>query len=247
MNITSYPPAIPFDLSVAQGKLTGYQTLYRSAYSNNISTTRSTIRSAGSTYVFPSSASVMKVSSSSTADVGQLLLVDGLDSNYAQLTEIVTLNGQTAVNTVNSFFRINALTIITDSPNTVGNIYVGIGTVTAGVPATVYGYVASSDRTSQSTVYTVPAGKTYYVTNGSISSGTTASGNKYITAYFMSRLNGVQYTGSTIGVTTSFQQLQYNPPLALVEKTDIWTDALTNSGTDSVEVTINGYLVTNGS
>lgn len=246
MIVTQYPNNIPFDISVSQGKVTGYQALYRSAYSNNITTTRSVIRAAGGTYVFPSSATLMTVSSSSTADVGQAVLIEGLNGSYVEQSEVVVLNGQTGVSTTKSYFRLNKITIITDSPNTVGNVYVGTGTVTAGIPATIYGYCAAADRTSQSTIYTVPANKTYIVTNGSISSGTTASGSKYITAYFMSRVNSVLYTTSTIGVTTSFQNLPYNPPLAIPEKTDIWTEAVTSSGTDAVAVTINGYLVTNG-
>ena len=246
MIVTSYPNNLPFDISVVEGKLTGYQALYRSAYSNAITTTRSVIRAAGGTYTFPSSASTMTVSSSSTADVGQAILIEGLDSNYVEQSEVVVLNGKNGASTAKSYFRLNKITVITDSPNTVGGIYVGTGTVTAGVPATVYGFCSSADRVSQSTIYTVPAGKKYIVTNGSISSGTTASGNKYITAYFMSRVNGVLYTTSTIGVTTSFQNLPYNPPIVIPEKTDIWTEAISSSGTDSVAVTINGYLVTNG-
>lgn len=246
MIVTSYPPAIPFDLSVAEGKVTGYQNLYRSAYSNLVSTVRSVIRVGGGLYTFPTVASTMTVSSSSAADVGQAILIEGLNSSYVEQSEVVVLNGQTGVSTNKSYFRLLRITVITDSPNTVGGIYVGTGTITAGVPATVYGYCASADRVSQSTIYTVPAGKTYYVTNGSISSGTTASGNKYVTAYFMSQLNGVLYTTSTINVTTSFQNLPYNPPIAIPEKTDVWTEAVSSSGTDSVAVTINGYLVTNG-
>ena len=246
MIVTSYPNNLPFDISSAEGKESGYQNLYRSAYSNAITTVRSVIRAAGGTYVFPTVASTMTVSSSSTADIGQSILIEGLNASYVEQSEVVVLNGQTGVSTTKSYFRLNKITVITDSPNTVGGIYVGTGTVTAGVPATVYGFCSSADRVSQSTIYTVPAGKKYIVTNGSISSGTTASGNKYITAYFMSRVNGVLYTTSTIGVTTSFQNLPYNPPIVIPEKTDIWTEAISSSGTDSVAVTINGYLVTNG-
>ena len=246
MIVTTYPNNIPFELAVGEGKVTGYQNLYRSAYSNLVSTVRSVIRAGGGLYTFPPAATVMTLSSSSAADIGQLVLIEGLDANYVEQSDVLALNGQNGV-TTKSYLRLNKITVITDSPNTVGGIYVGVGTITAGVPATVYGYCSSSDRVSQSTIFTVPAGKTYFVTDGSISSGTTAAGNKYVTAYFMSRLNNVLYTTSTINVTTSFQNLPYNPPIAIPEKTDIWTEAVSSSGTDSVAVTINGYLVTNGS
>lgn len=231
----------PYNLRVAQGQVEGVTATFRSAHTTQCTTTTSTLQSTDSLYVFPVAASLMTLSSTSTLDTAASVLVEGLDSNYVEIAEVVALNGQTPVSTTKSYFRVNNLTVIVGGA--VGVVYMGTGVVTLGVPANKYMSIAAGENRSASSVYTVPAGKALYITAGSISSATTGS-SKYVIADFFSRVGGIVYETAKITVSSSFQYFTYDPPLRVPEKADLWTNVTSSSGTDTVAATVQGYLAT---
>lgn len=94
---------------------------------------------------FPAAAATLGVASTSVNDTSagtgaRTVLIDGLDSNYDRMTEVITLNGQTKVTTTKSFLRINDATVLTVGSLgwNEGTIYFGDSTqtFTAGVPQT---------------------------------------------------------------------------------------------------------------
>ena len=116
------------------------------------------------------SARLLEVVSSSASDtlagVGvQKILISGLDANYNQISETVSMNGTTPVTTVNQYLRINRA-ISTQAGSTqvnVGNISIrdtGGGTLRAIIPVVLAG--TGIGITSQS-AYTVPAGFTLII------------------------------------------------------------------------------------
>lgn len=112
------------------------------------------------------SASVIKISSSSTNDVmttgtgAWTVKVSGVDANYAKITDTVQLNGQTAVNTAKTFLFVEELEVLTAGTGlaNAGTIYAGTGTVTSGVPATKYCAISVGTNVSRQAFYVVPAG-----------------------------------------------------------------------------------------
>lgn len=132
--------------------------------SDNITTTWRTIWGEPSLYIFPLTGSQMTISSSSANDTAlgtgqRTILLIFLDSNYIERQEIVTLNGQSGVNTVSTdVFRINGCFGVTagSNSNNLGIIYVGIGSITAGKPATVYSHMQIGTGFAFNGVYTVP-------------------------------------------------------------------------------------------
>ena len=131
----------PFELQVSRGQIFGHTAIYRTAYST-FATSAGVycLWNRAAAYTFPASASVMKLSSSAVGDTTQLVLIEGLDANYNSISEVLQLNGQTGVTSTKSFLRVNDMTVLIDSPT--GNIYFGTGTITAGVPANVYGFIS---------------------------------------------------------------------------------------------------------
>ena len=115
------------------------------------------------------------VSSSSAADTAVILLVQGLDDNYVQKSEVVTLNGQTQVALPGLMFRISAM-IVGNATTPVGDVYLAeADTLVAGVPTTASkvqskirlspgdaGVFASYNITHNG-FFTVPAGKELHV------------------------------------------------------------------------------------
>lgn len=180
--------------------------------------------------------------STSTLDTTQLVLIDGLDANYDEISEVLMLNGQTGRQTSLEYLRINTMTVLTDSPQ--GDIALGTGVATAGVPANTYGFIHAGDNITSAAVYTVPAGYTLRLASGSISSGG-SSGSQTTTAKFRSLINGVTYLTANISIANNYQFFPYNPPLDIPEKTDVYNNVSTSSNTASVSATFNGWLVKN--
>jgi hypothetical protein len=229
----------PFDLQVARGQITGHKTLFKFGNNSDINGSLETIWSRGGVYVYPTSAIQMKVSSSSADDAAlgtgaRTVSVQGLDQNYNEVAETVTLTGQTEVLTTNTFIRVFRAFVITagSGGTAAGTIYVGTGTVTAGVPATVYAEIALGDNQTTMTTWTVPAGYTFFVYRGTFSASSN-NVSQYILGKFMFRpFGGVFRNAADVTVNTGAIQYDFELPLALPEKSDIEAQAIALSGSN---------------
>ncbi len=89
----------------------------------------------------------------------QTVNVQGLDANFIQQRENVTLNGQTAVLTVNTYARVNRVTVNSagGQGSNIGTIYAGDGAISSGVPNIIYARVESADNQTLMALFTIPA------------------------------------------------------------------------------------------
>ena len=228
-SITRQAKVEPFDLQVSRGQISFHQPIFQFGQAPTV-TTQQTLWVGSGVYAFPASASVMKVSSGNANDTSagtgaRTVLVGGLDANYNVISEVVSLNGQTAVNTTNSFLRINDFYVVTaGSGNTAaGTLYVGTGSVTSGVPATVYSQIQTAYNAQSQAVYTVPAGYTAYISSYTFTSNC-ATANVIQSGFLF-----VYYGGSavpTIEATARFNaggsfDRHFDYPLAIPEKSDL--------------------------
>lgn len=217
-------------------------SIFRSAYNASVSSSEATLWPKNTLYSFPSSASLMTLYSTSVLDTSQSVLVEGLDANYEEISEVVILNGQTGRESTRQYFRINTMTVLTDSPQ--GDIAFGTGVALLGVPTNTYGFIKAGDNITNSAVYTVPAGYTLRLASGSISAGA-ATGSHNVLAKFRTRINGVSYLTSQITIANNYQFFPYNPSIDVPEKSDIYNNVSTTGGSSSVSATFNGWLVKN--
>lgn len=121
----------------------------------------------GGAYPFQTTATKMEVLSSSASDTAagtgaRTFTINGLDANFMPLSEVVTLNGVTPVQTAGTYLRINAFTIASAGS---GNVNAGDVTIrvtgagaTQGIARTGFGY-------AKSCIFTVPANQTLLVTD----------------------------------------------------------------------------------
>ena len=220
----------PFELQVARRQIADHDTQFQFGVNQSVGTAFSTIWNGGGTlYGYPTAATILKISSSDANDTSagtgaRTILINGLDANYAETSETVILNGQTAVNTVNSYLRFHYMEVSTagTGATAAGTIYAGTGTVTAGVPGTVYGQITIGYNTSTSAMWTVPAGYTAYMTSCTWTSGNTTA-NIMVTGGIFSRVYGGVFTvESTCKMLAgnSFDR-HFDTAVALAEKTDI--------------------------
>ena len=234
--------ATPFQMRAAMGHITNGTPVFISGNNPDIQLSEETVWYHGGIYSYPASAIQMKVSSDDAAATAQVM-INGLDANYLPINEIVTLTGQTAVTTVNSYIRIQNAYVLANP--TAQNIYIGTGTVTAGVPATVYERIFDGHNRTESGRYTVPANRTLYLTHGTISHGSDSL-NAFITGTLVYRLFGLPFhNAAVVNLNNKFIDFWFDYPLAMPEKTDIETRArCSKQQINAVSTSFEGLLIT---
>ena len=130
------------------------------------------------------SAITVDVASTNTNDTSagtglRTLTIEGLDSAGDIQSETITLNGQTEVTSAKTYSAINGFIGLTAGANntSAGDIWVGNGDFTSGVPATKYFVGEANHNHGLSAYYTVPTGKTLFIRNMTV---TVVGSNKEI-------------------------------------------------------------------
>ena len=230
----------PFELQVSRGQITWHQSVTVFGYNPDVDATIETIWPGDGILPFPAAAIQMKVSSSSandsSGDTGaRTIYIGGLDANHDEISEIVTMNGQTAVLTVQSFLHINQAYVMTagNLDGAAGTIYIGTGTVTAGVPATIYDIIAYDYNARLTGSYTVPAGYTAYLSQGLFSAGQ-AGGTNSVTGRLMTRgTNNIRLTAAVTTINNGTADYVFEYPAVIPEKTTIEAQAFGSSANNA--------------
>ncbi len=171
--------AVSAGWAIAADLLPGYTHHHVIGYNPSIGAAFTDLSELGVAVIpLPSSAIAMEVVSTSVADASagtgaQTVEVHGLESNWDEANEIVTLNGTTPVDLTGTYIRINNIHV-----QTVGSGGVAAGDITlqADGAGTAYARVAAGGNMMFQCHFTVPAGKTAYISEWSAGS----AGNKAI-------------------------------------------------------------------
>jgi hypothetical protein len=212
----------PFDLQVSRGQVDGHIGIEIFGYSPNIANTATGPMWEGQTqsgglYVYPSvAAPLVLVSDSATDNTTRSVVIEGLGAGFVPLTETIALNGTTNVTTTNSFLRINQMTML-NSTNT--------GNITASISSTVYAKINAGVGQTQMSIYTVPAGYTFYLSYTQYDAAIGFTSSAYMTGQEYNKFNTGTNNGLiTVTHQTVFVQKQETPftaPIAHPEKTDL--------------------------
>lgn len=226
-----------WNLQVAMGNVTGVTGLSISGYSADVGTTFVPLWH-GTTYTYLNAATQLTVWSDSASDTNISVLISGVDANYQLITETVVLtNGLTGVQTTKSFFRVNSMSL-TRLPMNVGVIHCGNSGKTIVLCA-----IESGTGRSQMTVYTVPAGYTFFLTQSNWFSNNTGN-NTGLYRSWTQAANGVINIILTFPFPVNYNSLKVVPrPYA--EKTDIQWQVASASGSAKVGGQVEGYLISN--
>ena len=237
----------PFELQVSRGHVAYHKPLVKFGNNTTVGNSLETIWAEGGLYVYPPSASVMTVSSSSTADTSagtgaRTVTVFGLDADYNEISETVTLNGQTAVNTTKSYLRVNRMIVRSAGSGgaNAGVIYTGTGTITSGVPANVYASINGVTGSNQSlmALWTVPAGYTAYLLQYDISNGTTSNTPAVCKLILAIRPYGEVFQAKDVKSLTTGMHVEetFSLPAKVTEKSDIEVRAISSSNSVSFDI-----------
>lgn len=205
-------------LSIAQGEVTGHSYVHKfGAVPQMSNNTTGTVWDVNDT-VYPwaswATAGTVTIPAVNASDNGKTVAIVGLDASYNPQTENVVVSSAATVTSTKSFIRIYRAYLVNGSTNNVGNIDIQKGGVT------VARITAGKSQTLMA-IYTVPAGYTAYLTQGTCTcqAGADATGNMF-----------VRYGGdSSFRVGHSFEVsgnggqyfYPFNIPIAIPEKSDI--------------------------
>jgi hypothetical protein len=179
----------------------------------------------GGLYPWMPALTSLEAVSSSTSDTAagtgaRTVLVVGLNDLYVEISELVTLNGVTAVPLLTQFFRINGVFTMSAGSveENIGDVTIrdaGAGTVRAIMPATK-GILRQS-------IYTVPAGHSLQVTDHVFCINRSGGTTRFATiSTFQRSPLGVRRQPLEISLNEQIPYLQHaHPGIPYPEKTDI--------------------------
>lgn len=237
---TQYGKIEDFPLQVARGQIQGHRNVTVFGFNPDVDTAQVSVWPLPSLITFPAAALQMTVSSASADDTAagtgaRTVVVQGLDANYNEVSETVIMNGQTAVTMTTALVRVNYAYVGTagSGNSAAGNIYVGTGTVTAGVPATVYDIIKFDYNNTTTGSYTIPAGYTAYVSQGLFSAGQ-AGGSNQIEGRLLTRgTDNIRRTAAITTINNGVANYVFEYPLAIPEKTTIEATAVGSSNNNA--------------
>jgi hypothetical protein len=223
------PPTTFFKITgAATGTVVGDSHIYKFGINEDVNETLETVWEGGGLYSYPSSAVAMTVTSAGGAtDNGVKVLVQGLDANYDEQTEEVTLAGAGTATTIATFLRVFRAYISNDQVPT--------GSITIANGGTTYAYI-NGDHQTLMAVWTVPRGYTAYLKQTDITVHTEQN-NKYGTVSIVAKEpNGVFRTQDSFTAESETVTRTYSTPVTFPEKTDIEVRGIASSSNAALHI-----------
>jgi len=235
---------------IRNGSLRDCRFIYKFGFNGDIDTTEETVWDQGGLYSYIPTPSVLTFSSSSADDTAagtgaQTIMADGLDENYDQALEEISLNGQTEVSSTTTFARIFRMYVLAagSGETAAGDIYAGTGTVTAGVPANIYAKITQGENQTLMCTYTVPRNRIGLLWAANVRSG--GSSTAIVTARTVFRpFGGVFRTGVRVLINNTGANEQTAYPLPIQAKTDYEIRAVSSSPNTDVSATFQMMVAT---
>lgn len=212
-----------------------------------MTTSISDVWDAAGLYAFPTAKMGMEAVSSDEKDTSngtgaRTIVIEYLTDAFAEKSETVTLNGTTAVAlAANDIYRINRVYVATTGTGlaAAGNISVRhLG------DTPVYGYILAAQNISRQAIYTVPAGKTLFISRFTAGFGESTAGS-YTSAFITAnQLDGAKTTlryHQTRIFAGESTTVKYDTPICFVSGVDIVVSGL-SSAAGICEVRLDGWI-----
>jgi hypothetical protein len=243
-------------LSIAQGKITGTTFVHKFGEAPDFDIADGFVTmwdgaddssTNAMTYTYSATADIDSLVSSNAGDT-QNIEVIGLDTNFSQVTQTVTLNGQTRVALSTSLVRVFRM-VNRGSTNLAGNAYCYVNSaITSGVPndkTKVRAKLRDGNNQTLMATYTVPAGKTAYMRDwyASLSKKKTAISTIRLFARPFGQVFQLKHTSDIATTGTSRAKHEYTEPEIFAAKTDIEMRADTSVDTNGVSAGFDIVLV----
>lgn len=152
-------------LDIARGLINGKKTDIVTGSFTSVIDTLEDIWEGGGLYNFPITAEVLNIVSDNLNDTAagtgaRTVTIQGLDLNYDEISETITLNGTINVPTINSYLRVNRVLVRTagSQNSNIGNI-----TATQSISSILVAQIDPTNNQTLMAIFTVANGKKAYV------------------------------------------------------------------------------------
>ena len=226
----------PFGLHVKRGYVQGHEHVHKFGFNTSVTTSATLVWNGGGDYTYPTSAAQLGVVGTSTTDNSQIT-IEGLDADYNELSNVVTLNGTTTVTTSGSYLRAYRA-YVSDDNEPAGNV-----TITHS--GSNIAIIRADEGQTLMATYTVPAGYTAYLYQ-LVLGGAAELANKFMTIRLRTReSNSVFRTQAkyTVAAQTFEETMVF--PLVFPEKTDIEITAQSSSQVQQASAMFDLLLIKN--
>lgn len=242
-----------FKYEVAQGRWQNHSMWNKFGYNNDIDTAsgEEILAAWGGTFQYLTSGETLTIVSSSTSDTSagvgaRSIVIWGVDSNWDDVIEVVTLNGTTNVVTTSSWIGINRISIYLagSSVSNVGNI-----TVTATTSGYTLGYMAAGEGTSQQCIFYVSDNHTLLLDWLVLNAIKTGGGSKPEVTYkgwVFSQVSNAKYEVFRASIDVADEtNVQYSPsqPFVIAKKSIFWLTGQTTADNTSVRCRFSGVRI----
>ena len=222
---------------VAEGNVSGSSVRNIFGYQTSVTTSFIPAWENATAYTYPGSALTMTVTTSSATDDGGTVTIIGLDASYNVISDTVTCNNAVAPTTSVGFYRINDVIFVKSTG-------ANVGTVTVANGGTTYAAIRIGDGRNQASIYTVPAGKSFYLYRIDAFSADSVAASPGVFKNFVQNADGTVYNVARTTFSGNMN-IQRRLPFKYNEKTDIQFQLRTKSGTHEMNAFGEGILKDN--
>jgi len=249
MGLRNYIWDEAWELNVSRGKVRGAYHIIKFGENLDVDGSMETIWDAGGLYTYLTSAGVLTVTSTDGDDAAagtgaRTVTVEGLDANYNQVSETLTVGG--GAGSV-EFFRVFRAFVATSgtSETNEGTISIAQGATTLAQIRTVGSPTKTGLGQTFMSIYTVPAGYTGYIYQLDVSTAK-ADGDVFLMKRGVND-NGTWRAQDVMHTNNNDIERVYTFPLKIEEKTDIEVRALSPTNNMKCAATFCVLLVQNES
>ena len=210
----------PFYLAVAKGQVRGHSLVHKFGYNADMdAANQESIWSYGGLYNWSAwgdidTGSSLFIKSDDAADTGTVEL-QGLDVNGNFMTQVVTLNGTTAVQLSTDMYRVYRMIYSKGA----GDVNEGDITLhTDSSTGSVVAHISPNDSQTLMAIYTIPKGHTGYILDSSFSCEKNKGGQFRM---FQRQLGGSFRSGNVVEMFENNWVYKSTCPLVMPELTDI--------------------------
>lgn len=241
-----------WSINVSSGNVEGLDYIEKFGMNVDVDNNKETIWDGGGIYQYLTTPDTITVSSTDPNDNAagsgaRTVEVQGLDENLNLITEVITVNGAPGVQQFYRVFRAKVLEAGTSLVNEGVLTLLGTasGLLLAGISVDGSGTNAAGRGQTFMAIYTVPAGKTAFLTQWTVGAG---KQNTDAIAFLMSRGmdNGAAFNSKdVITVSATTYSKDYSIPLKFEAGTDIEVRAYSTTNNSLVSSTFNLILMDN--
>jgi len=237
-------------INISAGAVDGTSYIEKFGMNTDVDSDKETIWDGGGIYSYISTVEAVAVTSTAGADSAagtgaRTVEIQGLDADYNVVLETLTVGGSTSTTEFIRIFRAKVVTAGTSGINegTISVTSSDTSTVLAQIGIDGTGSNAAGRGQTFMALYTVPVGKTAYLTQWTVGCG---KQNTDAVATFLARPEGGAWNAKDIiTVSATTYAKDYKIPLQFTEKTDIEVRAYSTTNNSLVSSTFNLILIDN--